>query len=259
MSRLFQFKSYFNYWLDAVNIHSLQSPFVYEIYKHIIDKRKRVPPDPAIEKIREKFKSSNHVIQVEDFGSGSIRTSESQRKITDIASYGVTQKKYSQIMYGLIQYMNYKNIIELGTSLGINTLYLSKAKQTQVATFEGSSSLVNIATEVLDDQRNNVRVIEGNIDTRLPKFLENSPPLDFAFVDANHNYNPTLKYFDLLLSNSHDETCFVFDDIHLNREMSEAWKHIRDHYQVTLTLDLFQIGIVFINPELRKQHYVLEA
>ena len=248
-----------SYWLDAVNIHSLQSPFVYEVYKNVIDKRKRVSADPQIEKIREKFKSSLNVIEVNDLVSWSSIEYSEYRNVTDIASYGVTEKKYSQIMLGLIQYMNFKNVIELGTSLGINTLYLSKPDQTQVTTFEGSTSLVNIATELLNDQRKNVQVVEGNIDTSLPKFLETSPPIDLAFLDANHSYNPTLKYFDLLLGKSHDETCFIFDDIHLSREMNEAWKHIRGHYQVTLTLDLFQIGMVFINPEIRKRHYVLET
>ncbi|MEM6522968.1 MAG: class I SAM-dependent methyltransferase [Bacteroidota bacterium] len=259
MSRFFQLKSYLNYWLDAVNLHSLQSPFVYEIYKHVIDKRKRLPPDPSIEKIREKFKASSNSIEIDDFGSGSRKNNGTTRKITDIALYGITESKYSRIMSGLIEYMDYRNVVELGTSLGINTLYLSKKSHSKITTFEGSSSLVNIASEVLGHQRKNVNVIEGNIDITLPEYLEESEKIDFVYIDANHQYNATLRYFDLVLRKSHDQTCFVFDDIHLSREMASAWIHIIGHYQVTLTLDLYQIGIVFINPELRKQHYVLET
>lgn len=259
MSKLFQLKSYFNYWLDAVNIHSLQSPFVYELFKNVIDGNKRKNSDPSIEKIREKFKSSSGIIQVQDYGSGSLKTKNPERKITDIASYGVTKQKYSLIMEGLIHYLDCQQVVELGTSLGINTLYLSKTEGTHVTTFEGASALVNIASELLEDQRSNVEVIEGNIDEQLPLFIESSKPIDFVFIDANHSYNPTLKYFDILLRKSKDTTCFVFDDIHLSKEMDAAWKHIMGHYQVTLTLDLYQIGIVFINQELRKQHFVLEA
>lgn len=248
-----------NYWLDAVNLHSLQAPFVYEVYKNVIDKRKRRPVDPAIEKIREKFKASTNSIEIEDYGSGSRKSNSSWRKVTDIASHGITQSKYSQIMSGLIEYMGYSNIVELGTSLGINTLYLSKQPQSRITTFEGSTSLVNIAAELLNHQRKNVNVVEGNIDITLPAYLESSDRIDFVFIDANHRYDATLKYFDLVINKSHDLTCFVFDDIHLSFEMATAWKHIIGHYQVTLTLDLFQIGIVFINPELRKQHYVLET
>lgn len=258
MSKLYRIKSYVGYWLDAVGIHSLQAPFIYELYKNVLKSKKDDPQYAAIEKIREKFKASSHSVDVRDFGSGSQKAPGSQRRITDIASYGITKKKYSEIMAELIRYLDCKNIVELGTSLGINTLYLSLARGSRVTTFEGSSSLVNIASELLEDQRKNVRVIEGNIDETLPHFLEQPENLDFVYFDANHQYNATLKYYDLCLQKSHENTCFVFDDIHLTPEMGKAWKWIKDHYQVTLTIDLYQIGIVFINPELSKQHYVLE-
>ena len=186
MSRYFQLKSYLTYWLDAVNIHSLQSPFVYELYRSVIDKNRRTHPDPNIEKIREKFKASTNSIEVQDFGSGSRRVKGKTRHITDVASYGISAGKYSQIMRGLIRYMKCNNIIDLGTSLGINALYLSKDMDSTVFTFEGSPSLANIASEVLADQRKNVTVIEGNIDNTLPSILEEAKPIDFAFIAANH-------------------------------------------------------------------------
>ncbi len=158
----------------------------------------------------------------------------------------------------MIRYMKCTNVLELGTSLGINALYLSLYRNCTVTTFEGSGSLANIANELLEDQRENVQVIEGNIDDTLPHFLEQSDKLDFVYFDANHRYNATLKYYDLCLRKSHNTTCFVFDDIHLTPEMEKAWIWIKNHYQVTLTIDLYQIGIVFINPDLSKQHYVLE-
>jgi len=258
VSEFHRIKSYISYWLDAVNIHSLHAPFVYELYRKVLKQKHQNPAYAAIENIREKFRASRHYVEVDDLGSGSQKSTASTRRVSDIATYGITRRKYSEIMADMIDYMDYRQIVELGTSLGINTLYLSAKPNTQVTTFEGSASLVNIANELLEDQRKNVTVIEGNIDKTLPLFLESSPKLDFIYFDANHQYRATLRYFDLCLQQGHDQTCFVFDDIHLSEEMERAWDWIKNHYQVTLTLDLYQIGIVFINPELRKQHYVLE-
>ena len=259
MSKFHRIKSYLNYWLDAVSIHSLHAPFVYELYKKVLTKKRPSKEYAAIEQVREKFKASKYAIEVNDLGAGSQKTKDATRQVADIASSGITKRKYSEIMAQMIDYLDCQHIVELGTSLGVNTLYLSLKADTKVTTFEGSGSLVNIASELLEDQRQNVTVVAGNINETLPGFLENSKKLDFIYFDANHQYRPTLHYFDLCLAKTHDKTCFVFDDIHLSREMEKAWQWIKDHYQVTLTLDLYQMGFVFINPELRKQHYVLEV
>ncbi len=241
-----------------MNIHSLHAPFIYELHKGVLSKKRKEAQHPEIEKVRKKFKVSNHNVQVIDYGSGSQKVKGERRQVSDIASYGLTQRKYAELMAHMIDWLECRNIIELGTSLGINALYLSRSPKVKLTTFEGAPALAAIAMELLEDQRNNVRVVEGNIDLTLPKFLENSEKIDFVFFDANHQLAPTINYFELCLKYSHNETCFVFDDIHLTPEMDTAWKNIIDHYQVTLTIDIFQLGIVFINPELRKQHYVLE-
>jgi hypothetical protein len=60
------------------------------------------------------------------------------------------------------------------------------------------------------------------------------------------------------VTHAHAGTVFVFDDIHWSREMEQAWKVIKDHPAVTLTIDLFFIGIVFIRPEQRsKEHFII--
>ena len=49
----------------------------------------------------------------------------------------------------------------------------------------------------------------------------------------------------------------IFDDIHWSEDMNEAWKIICSHKSVTLTLDLFQFGIVFLKKELSKQDFII--
>lgn len=259
MSEFHRIKSYIRYWLDAVNIHSLQAPFVYGFYKNALAKKPQEEKKyAAIEHIREKFKASPLTLRVHDLGAGSERAKDPVRRVADIASFGVTKRKYSQVMAQVIDYLDCKHIVELGTSLGINTLYLSLRPNARVTTFEGSEALVDMAKALFKDQRQDITVVAGNIDKTLPTFLERTNSLDFVYFDANHRYLPTIRYFDQCLAKSHDKTCFVFDDIHLSKEMEKAWQWIKSHYQVTLTLDLYQVGFVFINPELRKQHYVLE-
>jgi len=40
--------------------------------------------------------------------------------------------------------------------------------------------------------------------------------------------------------------------------MEEAWKQIQEHDAVTLTIDLFFIGLVFFNPDFKAaQHFTI--
>ena len=102
----------------------------------------------------------------------------------------------------------------------------------------------------------NIDLIEGNFDTQLPKWLEQHKSIDFAFIDGNHAFKPTLAYFEALLEVVHENSILVFDDIHWSAEMEQAWAHIRAHPRVTLSIDLFFIGVVFFRKEFAQKQQV---
>jgi len=248
--------SYIKYWLYAVNEHSLHAPFVYDLFNKVLKNNNYRLAE--FDNVRKDFEKSSNSVEVEDYGAGSSYAGKTKRLISDIAAKGVINDKYGSLLYKLIKYTESKKIIELGTSLGISTLYLSKKSDTQVNTFEGSGKLLNIASSVFEGfERSNIKTHQGNIDDLLPEYLMRTDKIDFAFIDANHTRKATIDYFNQLVKKSHDKTCLVFDDIHWSKEMSEAWNEICEDYRVTLSIDIYQLGIVFLNPEIRKQHYII--
>ncbi len=82
-------------------------------------------------------------------------------------------------------------------------------------------------------------------------------PLDFAFFDGNHRYEPTLRYFNLCAARRTERSVFVLDDIHWSAEMERAWNTIRQHPEVRLTIDLFFVGLVFFRRNQPRQHFRL--
>jgi predicted O-methyltransferase YrrM len=83
--------------------------------------------------------------------------------------------------------------------------------------------------------------------------LDRLTPLGLVFVDGNHRKAPTLRYFEQLLAASNGQTVLVFDDIHWSAGMEEAWAEIMAHPAVTLSIDLFFIGIVWLNPDFKEK------
>jgi predicted O-methyltransferase YrrM len=148
--------------------------------------------------------------------------------------------------------------VELGTSLGLNTLYLGLSPSTLVRTFEGSESIAGIAIDLFKTaSAGNIRLISGNIDTTLPVEMQGTDVVDFALIDANHRYEPTLKYFNLLASKVSPRSIIALDDIHSSAEMERAWNTVKVDPRVYATADLYRCGFVFFDPSLDKQHVVL--
>lgn len=86
--------------------------------------------------------------------------------------------------------------------------------------------------------------------------LESINNIDLAFIDGNHQYQPTVNYFNLLLAKSHEQTIIILDDIHWSKEMEDAWQYVQQHENVTATIDLFFIGIVILRKDFKaKQHF----
>lgn len=255
-------KKYLHYYLTASNGtgHGIHSPFVFDFIKYVLNDKKKYNSYIEIEKLRKELANDKSVIEVEDFGAGSLAVPFRQKKVSDITRSFIKSKKFSQFLFRIVQYYHPETIVELGTSLGITTSYLAAAnKNAEVFTLEGSKNVAAIAEnnfKVL--QLQNVKIIQGNFDETLHDLLSQIKNIDLVFVDGNHRKEPTVSYFHSFLARRNDESIFIFDDIHWSREMEDAWEIIQQHESVTLTIDLFFIGLVFFKKDFKvKQHFVV--
>ncbi|MBC7937897.1 MAG: class I SAM-dependent methyltransferase [Rhizobacter sp.] len=253
-------KKYFRYFLTASNGkgHGTHSPFVFDFIKLVKNDPEKYPCYPAIELLRKQLLKDKNVIEVEDFGAGSTVIKTNRRAIHKMAQSSLKPKRFAQLLFRMVKFYQPQTIVELGTSFGITSAYLACGNRSaHLYTLEGAASIAGIARKNFNAlQLDNIKLIEGDFKTTLPPLLSSLDKIDFAFVDGNHKKIPTLQYFDLLLQQSHEKTILVFDDIHWSKEMEEAWDIICRHSAVTLSIDLFFIGIVFLRKDFKvKQHF----
>jgi len=254
-----QILSYVSHWLNEVNSHSLQSPFIYNLYTKYIQTDFNKNKYENIENTRKKLLKENLLVKTVNYGATSIvHANLQQTKVSTITKKGLTSAKVSRLLARLIDFNNAKNIIELGTSFGLNSMYLAQKTDASVITFEGSEDIANVAvTNFEHHQKNNIELILGNIDKTLPAFLDARISIDFAYIDANHQYKPTIHYFESIIKRMHKNSILVLDDIYWSKEMTQAWNEIKEHPEVTHSIDLFSVGIVFFQPDLVKTNYRL--
>lgn len=255
---MFQVLAYIKYWLQQVDEHSLHSPFLFEFYNDLV-RQATVKPDREIEILRKALIQSKQQIEFQELGAGSRLTKSSQRKISTIAKYSTTPLKFSLFLNALIKKYAYSQILELGTSLGINTLYMAQVDQVQVTTIEGEPSIAEMAQKHFKSKNaSNIELHQGAIDQIISSEKLKDRNWDLVYMDANHAYAPTLRYFDYCIQHLNPHGVIVLDDIHWSKGMHQAWKEIKARPEISLTLDLFEAGLVFIDPDLPKANYVLK-
>ena len=260
MQKIKTFIKYIQYLLTAKDYHSAHSPFLYNFIVNVINKKTKKPYYNSIEIIRYDLYKSNESIDITDFGAGSHVNKSKRRKIKDIAKNSSKNKKLGELISRISEYFKPKTIVELGTSLGISTMYLSSPNpKTTLYTLEGCPETLNIAKKNFEKLGvKNIVPILGEFNYSLKLCLEKIKNVDLIFIDGNHQKKPTISYFETILKYSNNETIFIFDDIYWSSGMQEAWKYIKLHKKTTLTIDLFHLGIVFIKKELSKENYKIK-
>ena len=209
-----------------------------------------------VEDLRRKLRHDHGSIEVLDLGAGSRTDNKSMRKVSEIARTAAKPAKYGQLLYRTARHYGCHQVMELGTSLGLTTSYLSSAvgEQGRVVTLEGAPAIAGRAAEHFRGLGlNNIVQVTGDFDEKLPEALSIMPKPELVYVDGNHRLEPTLRYFETFREQCGENGIIVFDDIHWSKGMEQAWDTIRKDASVTCTIDLFFIGIVFFRRSFKEK------
>jgi predicted O-methyltransferase YrrM len=250
---------YLHYLLTAANGrgHGIHSPFLYDFTEKVLNAGDQPPIFDRIEALRARLKRDHSEIPVLDLGAGSVSDNRQTRRVCDIARMAAKPPKYGRLLHRIAEHYGARQVLELGTSLGLSAAYMASASGVkELLTLEGAPAILrtaeaNFSTLGLD----NIRTICGDFDHTLTKALDTMTP-DLVFFDGNHRYEPTMRYFRQCMERTGEHAIFVFDDIHWSREMEDAWSDIRQTPGVTCTIDLFLVGIVCFRKAFREPLHI---
>lgn len=252
-------RSYWRHLWTAGTRHDVHSPFVYDLTTKALRTRTPRTRFADVEQLRKSLLGSHEAITITDLGAGSRKGGSRQRTVRSIASTALKPRRQAEQLARIAAHFTPATMLELGTSLGITTLYLARAvPAAQVHTIEGCPATAALAASSFAAMNaGNIIPHTGSFADRLPHVLATMDRLDLAYIDGHHRADPTLSYFEQCLSRSHNGTVFIFDDIHWSTDMEDAWERIKQHPQVTVTVDLFHYGLVFIRQEQQREHFRL--
>ena len=258
---LFLLKSYFKFILKSSNQHGIHSPFVYDLITKCFYDKTEFIEYKQLSSFRKELIKLDTEITIEDFGAGSKVFKSNKRKISDLAKVAGASKQESELLFRIAKYFNPKSVLELGTSLAISTNTISKATaNAKITTVEGSKSIFDWNEKNTAKYNfKNIKFTNSLFDNYL-EILKPETKFDFIYIDGNHTYEATIKYFEILKNHIHKNSLIIFDDIHWSEGMDKAWNEIIRDKTVTLSIDTFHFGMVFFRKEqYNKEHFVVRS
>jgi predicted O-methyltransferase YrrM len=257
MDRFHEAYCYLKHLLTAKKRHGVHSPFVYHLSDQVLSKSREFGIFEKLEALRRKLENDERVIEVQDYGAGSRVHNSSSRSVSQISKTALAPKKQSQALFKLTLELQPKRILELGTSLGLTTLYLHAAagQNAQITTIEGAPAIAEIAKE------NFIHFGADTIQLRLGKFENQLSQLnqefDLIYIDGDHRFGPTMNYFEKCKSLLSPKGWMILDDIYWSKEMTKAWAECVADERFNLALDFYHFGVLLRDNRKEREYYRL--
>jgi predicted O-methyltransferase YrrM len=211
--------------------HGIHSPYLYEFVNRVLFNSQGTEAPEAILKEHHRLRSEQSFVR---------RSSVS--------------RKYGLLLYRITRWFQPEMIIELGTGMGISTLYMSSGSpDTPLHSIERDKERAALAAQLICRScQGPVSIHWGSMEEKLEHVLTLIPHRFVAFIDGNHHYAPTVAYVRKLLERAGEEAVIVMDDIYWSRGMYRAWKEVVSWPEVRVSIDLFHMGILLLRKDLHK-------
>ena len=137
-------------------------------------------------------------LEITDLGAGSKVTPRKQRTVSNIARHGAIDARTGQMLFRLVNWRKPSIVLELGTSLGISTMYqASAALSARVITIEGCPSTARTALQNFEAAGlSGIELINRSFDEGLDLVLADVDRIDYLFLDGDHRAGASIRYFE---------------------------------------------------------------
>ena len=145
--------------------------------------------------------------------------------------------KRLKLIYRIINRYKSENILEIGNSNHLNSTFLSNIQ------LKTNVFFCNVKTNEISEIKT-----QKNIQ---------SESFDFVFYNIKNNDSLTISEFINHLKYFHNNSIVAINNIHQSKEMEEVWRKIITQKEVTISVDLFFIGLVFFRKEQVKENFII--
>jgi len=212
-----------------------------------------------IEKNYKDLRYDTRILNIRDLGAGYVSGEGQIRQVKQLVRHSSISPEYGRLLSRFVHFIKPFTIIELGTGAGFSTMYMSLASdKCRIYTIEGCPEIADLAGRNIESLGlKNTEIITGSFKDSLPEVLQKIQHPLLIFIDGDHRGESLMGYFETILPFTTGNTVFVLDDIRWSRSMEKSWEKIIKRKEVSVSIDLFRIGILFLKKNINKHHYVI--
>jgi len=236
--------------------HGVHSPFVYNLISKVINERGCFYCQDEIEHTRKKAFCLKQAVR--------LRRKKNPEKFRDVAIGEVIKKeavtpRTGALLLRLTNYFKPETILQIGGAADMSALYLSSySTDLKCVVVEKSPEMASVARLVLELHNHHaVDLRTGDYEEVLPSVLAELPQPDFVFLNLVKDTKENEYVFNQCLRRLHNEAVLVVSGIKASRYMRAFWRTVREREEVTVTIDLYSVGLVFFNKKLHKRNYIV--
>ena len=261
MNHLYPICSFLSYYAKSITKYKVHSPFVYDFIENIFEKTTYLPPLSQIERERKNLLKDQRIFSKIDFGAGSKKGKNALRMVSEEAKHSLTPAWQCRFLFNLVQHYKPENMVELGTSLGISTLYQALGNpKARFWSIEGNHFIHTQAKRTIEKFELEIPpiLLLGSFRQHLKTCLDQLGQLDYIFIDGDHQSKSLLDYYQICSSYLHQDSIMIIHDINWSKDMQDGWQRICKEEAVTLSINLYYLGILFFRKGLgQKRDYKL--
>jgi predicted O-methyltransferase YrrM len=166
--------------------------------------------------------------------------------------------RWAPLLFRIMRECRPNNCLELGAAVGISAAYHRSGLQVNgkgnLTIIEGAEAFGRIVDETLLDLglEDRTKLLIGTFDSQLPVVLDEYGPFDYIFLDGQHTYEATIRFFEMFKGGVTDPALIVFDDIDWSHSgMDRAWNEIVHDNVVTAAIHLGPMGCCIVGSGIR--------
>lgn len=218
--------SWLKYIWQRKSEYSIHSPFVFDFVTKVLNDRGANHDYDTILRIGRLLDKTKHI------------------------SYA--KRKRSRLLYRVIKHYEPDSVVSFGSITALNATALALGYlQTKVYLEQSEDFLDTLnAMGVI-----NVNLIQpAEFDSTRFRRLNTG----FVFFGRDSFEDDTWDYLSDCMNYKTADSVFIFEGIHHNRDIEDAWEEIKANEDVSVTFDLYSIGMVFFREGIEKQDFVLK-
>ena len=222
----------------------VHSPFAFDLITNVIEDDYVYPCYARIESVRRRLLRSK-----ESFGENAMTVGKAAQKYA-------TGKKRGQLLFRLANYLGPKRLLQVGSGMGISTLYLTAyASNLHCISLENDSAKAKWARWCLREGGKDVETLVGEYGSTLPEALERLGTADFLFFSAG--LPRPYDLFEKCAGHIQPKSILVIEGLYDTPAGRECWQRIKSHPSVALTFDLYHVGLVFFDKRFYRKDYTV--